>query len=355
MGDGGFFHHHEVLQAPVLFGITEGELDLEPQLVIVTQDIPGQAAIAAEEIAMCLFARGLLLLDDHNHVQRLVKRLMTGFDLIDPRLDAILHGGLLQVARGDRGRVEPLPLDPMRAATGIRASIRIVQGRVAAQLGDQLQAEPTGHQDGIVVAKMPIEHQIGQPERCPDAGQQALDHRTDARVFGIQRRISLGLGAAAFGTPRFPRRHGQGRGRRAGWFVQHLLHLHRERLPFATTDQGQREERDPRHGLAKDTRKEAIHAVGLRPGFRHHPCIADEQDVLTGGQHLGPQEDPEDCGPGQGRMKEALDGAIAATRSGPARAPQHRDPSRHHEHGQHNPAQLTYGGHRHHRMEAAHP
>jgi ATP-binding cassette subfamily F protein 3 len=57
-----------------LCGITEGELDLEAQLVIVTQDIPGQAAIAAEEIDMCLFARGLLLLDDHTNLLDLATR-----------------------------------------------------------------------------------------------------------------------------------------------------------------------------------------------------------------------------------------------------------------------------------------
>ncbi|MEI6778742.1 MAG: hypothetical protein WCK70_17720 [Chloroflexales bacterium] len=30
-------HHHEVLHAPVLFGIAEGELNREPQLIIVAQ------------------------------------------------------------------------------------------------------------------------------------------------------------------------------------------------------------------------------------------------------------------------------------------------------------------------------
>ncbi len=49
---------HEVLQIPVLPGITEGKRDWKAQLVIVVERIPGQRAVAVEQIAMCPFARG---------------------------------------------------------------------------------------------------------------------------------------------------------------------------------------------------------------------------------------------------------------------------------------------------------
>lgn len=95
---GDVFDDYEVLQAPVLFRVTKRTLDLEPQLVIVAQDIPGQNTVAAEEVDVCLLPGGLLTLGADHHGQRLVKRLMAGFDLVDPRRDVLLHGGLFMVS-----------------------------------------------------------------------------------------------------------------------------------------------------------------------------------------------------------------------------------------------------------------
>jgi hypothetical protein len=210
-----------------------------------------------------------------------------------------------------------------------------------------VQAEPTRHQHRILIAEMPVQYQVGHGEVRADTGQEALNHDTDTGMFRIQGGIGLGLGAATLWSPWFPFRRRQSQWRQPRRFTQHLLHLRGECLPFAATDQGEREERDPRYGFAKDTRKEAIHAIGLRACFGHHTFITDQQHIIARGEHLGAYEDPEDRRPGQGGMKETLDGAIAASGSRPARESQHGYAPRHGQHCQRNPAQLANRGHRH--------
>ena len=56
----------------------------------------------------------------------------------------------------------------------------------------------------MLVPEMDIKHPIGHRNMGTHTGQAALDQRTDAGVFGVQRRIGLGVGAAPLRTPRFP-------------------------------------------------------------------------------------------------------------------------------------------------------
>src|SRR5262245_6426174 len=55
------------------------------------------------------------------------------------------------------------------------------------------------------------------------------------------------------------------------------------------------------------------------------------------------EEHPKQHRPWHDRGEKALDGAIAAALAGPAGDTQHGDPSRHHQHGPRNPAQLAPG------------
>ena len=48
VGDAGWCDIHKVFKAPVLFGITEVELQLEPQAIIVHEGGIGQSEITAE-------------------------------------------------------------------------------------------------------------------------------------------------------------------------------------------------------------------------------------------------------------------------------------------------------------------
>ncbi len=320
--------------------------DLEPQLVIVAQYIPGQGTITAEEVDMRLLAGGLMVFDDYDHIQCLVKGLVPCLKLIGARLHVVFQRGLFEEALRDRGGVNPLTIDSPRATSSIRAIIGIIPCRIVPQLGNQLQAQTASHQDGILIAKMSIQHQVRHGEVRADAGQETCDHGTDAGVLSIQRCISLGLGTARFRASRFPLGGSREWGGCRDWLPHHLLHLHRECVPLGATDQGEREQRDPWHRLPKNARKEAVHAEGLRACFGHHTFIPDQQHIIARGERLGTYEDPEDCRPRQRGMKEPLDGAIAATGSRPARESQHGHAPRHGQHRQRNPAQLPYRGHR---------
>ena len=55
------------------------------------------------------------------------------------------------------------------------------------------------------------------------------------------------------------------------------------------------------------------------------------------------KEDPKQDAPRDDRGEKALDGTVTAALAGPAGEAQHRDPSRHHKHGPHNPAELAAG------------
>jgi hypothetical protein len=64
------------------------------------------------------------------------------------------------------------------------------------------------------------------------------------------------------------------------------------------------------------------------------------------------KEPPQQDGPREGLGEKALDGAVTTPFTGPAGAPQHRDPPRHHEHGLRNPTALADGGRGHMGWEA---
>lgn len=55
-----------------------------------------------------------------------------------------------------------------------------------------MQAQPTSHQHRMVVAKMPIQHEIRQRKIRANTGEELLDHRTDTGMFRIEGRIGFG-------------------------------------------------------------------------------------------------------------------------------------------------------------------
>src|SRR5262249_58101177 len=92
--------------------------------------------------------------------------------------------------------------------------------------------------------------------------------------------------------------------------------------------------------------------MGVLAGFGDHDFIASGQvDIIRAVQMLT-EEHPKQDRPRHDRGEKALDSAIAATLAGPAGEAQHRDPSRHHEHGPSNPAELAAGCRCHMGLEA---
>ena len=112
-----------------------------------------------------------------------------------------------------------------------------------------------------------------------------------------------------------------------------LLDADRERAPLLDADQGQREEGQPWHWLAIQTGKEPIQAMGVFAGFGGHDFIASQQVDLIWTVHMLTKEHPKQHGPWERLGEKALDGAVTAALARPAGDAQHRDPSRHHQHG----------------------
>ena len=93
----------------MLFGVTEVELDLETEAVVVNQRVVGQLQVAAEQDDMRPGAHLQGSLDDDHDVQQLVKLFMKQFCLINAGLDVFFDTGLLQVLAGNTTIVELSP------------------------------------------------------------------------------------------------------------------------------------------------------------------------------------------------------------------------------------------------------
>ena len=123
-------------------------------------------------------------------------------------------------------------------------------------------------------------------------------------------------------------------------------------MPLLGTDQGQREKGQPWHRLAIETGKKPIQAMGMFAGFGGHDFIAYEQVALTWTVDMVTKEHPKQGGPRDHRREKALHRAVTTPLAGPAGDAEHGDPSRHHQHGQYNPAALAQGRGRHMGLEA---
>ena len=58
IGDSGLFHIHKIIQTPILFGVTEVELDLEAECIEVNYLLVIQCQVGAEQQDMSLSASG---------------------------------------------------------------------------------------------------------------------------------------------------------------------------------------------------------------------------------------------------------------------------------------------------------
>ena len=147
IGDSAWHGVHEVFQAPMLFGVTEVELDLETEAVVVNQRVVGQLQVAAEQDDMRPGARRLQgSLDDDHDVQQLVKLFMKQFCLINAGLDVFFDTGLLQVLAGNTTIVEFIVIFARWPVTAVGAFVGEIQSRIATQLGNQMQTALAHHE-----------------------------------------------------------------------------------------------------------------------------------------------------------------------------------------------------------------
>src|SRR4029453_1319617 len=61
------------------------------------------------------------------------------------------------------------------------------------------------HLQGVVVAEVPVEHQVGQRDNPGDPFQQGVEHACDARQLWCESHVGFGVVSAALWTPGAPR------------------------------------------------------------------------------------------------------------------------------------------------------
>lgn len=107
----------------MLFGVTEVELDLETEAVVVNQRVVGQLQVAAEQDDSAQTARLQVSLDGDHDVQRLAKLFMKQFCLINAGLDVFFDTGLLEVLVGNTTIVEFIALFARWLVTAVGAFV----------------------------------------------------------------------------------------------------------------------------------------------------------------------------------------------------------------------------------------
>ena len=173
IGDGRLFDIHEILEAPVLLGVPEVELDLEAQGVVVDDLIIGLVAITAEQNGMGAGACLAVGLNDDHNVQRLGKEFMQGAELVDLGANTLLGRRTLALGRRQLGIVDFVTVLLVGATSAVRAIIQEVQGGIDRQLGDQVVVAAPHHLQGIVVAEGTVQHDICDDQRRPDTALTA--------------------------------------------------------------------------------------------------------------------------------------------------------------------------------------
>ena len=240
----------------------------------------------------------------------------------------------------------------MGTSPSIRPSIGEVQRGIAPQLGNEVQAALARHRQGVVVAEVAIQHEVGHREDGGAQVEQGRQHGLDAHQFRGECGPCFRGVLAALRTSRttwgldpvgqLGRRFSLARSlfRVA---ADDLLDAHRKRPPLLDAHQGEREEGQPWHRLAVQAGEEPIEALGVLAGFRDDDVITSNAVDIRRAEQMVPKEHPKQHRPGEDGGEQALHGAIAPAFAGPAGEAQHGNASRHHQQGQGDPTQAVVG------------
>ncbi len=111
--------------------------------------------------------RGLQVgFDEDDDMQRLRELLVPQFSLVKAGSDVAFHGCRFEILLWPVAIIHLAPLLAMGTPTGIGTIVGQVQSRIGAQFGDQLHPPGLHHLPGSVVAKVPIQNQVGQREKA---------------------------------------------------------------------------------------------------------------------------------------------------------------------------------------------
>jgi site-specific DNA recombinase len=135
--------------------------DLKAQAIIVDQLSLGQRQIAGEQDDVGASLGLPIGLDDDHDVELLAELLVQGDGLVNPGFDRAFGLGCFETGVRQVAIVEFGAVLAMRTMPLVRPVIEQVQGGVAAQLGNQLQARLADHLQRWVITKMTIHDQVG--------------------------------------------------------------------------------------------------------------------------------------------------------------------------------------------------
>jgi hypothetical protein len=131
-----------------------------------------------------------------------------------------------------------------------------------------------------------------------------------------------------------------------------LLDADRKGTPCLDTQAREGKEGEAGDGLPIQTGEETIQSVRVFARFGHHHFVASEQVDLLWTVDMLTKEHPKQHSPWEHLGEKALNSAVTAAFTRPAREAQHRHPSRQHQYGQRNPTALAQGRHCHMWLEA---
>jgi hypothetical protein len=183
----------------------------------------------------------------------------------------------------------------------IGTSIGKVQRRIVPQLGNEVQAALACHMQGVVVAKVAIQHQVGHREYGGHQLEQGSQHGCDPHMFrGEGGGCFVGVLAAlwppgtALGSGEFLLLSVCSGLARSFLCVaaDDLLDAYRKRPPFLDAHEGESEEGKPWHRLTVQAGEEPIEAMGVLAGFRDDDFIARDEVDISRAVHMVTKEHP---------------------------------------------------------------
>ena len=167
--------------SPVLFGVPEIKLDLEPQSIIVHEWRVHQLQITAKQDDMGTGLGAQVRLREDDDIQRLRELLMKQLHLIDTGLHVPLDSGLLEVQPGEVIVIDFVAILAMGTLPGVGAGVGEIQRRIIPELANQVQVVLPHHLQGVVVAKVPVQHHVGQGDHPGDQVQQGVEPACKSR------------------------------------------------------------------------------------------------------------------------------------------------------------------------------
>lgn len=201
---GGLLDIHKVLKAPILLGVSDIELHVAAQAVIIDKWRVTQIQIAATEHDMGAFLGREVRWHDEDDMQWLSTLCVQHLGLIPVSVDVVFDAALLQGATWEVDIVNLCAVLAPGSSAGRGPIVREREGSIMASLRNQLSAAASYHVPSRVVAAVAIQHHRTQRDEGTDHVQEFLHHALEPLQCRGQRHDCLVLVFAAFWPTRFP-------------------------------------------------------------------------------------------------------------------------------------------------------